>query len=312
MNSIRLNLKKIVVILLIILNITNINLALACDVCGCSAGTNILGILPQFNKNFVGKKFRYQQFSHPQLLESFGDDAVTNEYFLSSELWGRWYPYKRLQVLYFIPYIYNLRKEVGGISTSAGIGDVSFLANYLIINTGDSLFVKKKHTLMLGGGVKAATGSIERRSRNQLLLPAHFQPGTGSVAFIMNGIYTLRGKKAGLNLEASYRTFTSNKFGYKFGDRISSSLSGFLWVEKDKRVIMPNISLVYENLSKDKEFRQELENSGAQSFFGSAGMDYYYKRWIFGFNVQYPLWAQTNGILPLPDFRTMVHIEWMF
>jgi hypothetical protein len=291
---------------------TTIQQLQACDVCGCAAGGSMLGILPQYGKNFVGMRFRYQQFTHPTLLTEFKDDAVSSEYFISPEIWGRWYPHKRVQILYFLPYVHNIRQEVGGNSTSAGIGDVSFLANYLLINTGDSLFAKKKHTLLFGGGIKAATGSIERRSRSKLLLPAHFQPGTGSYAFILNGIYTMRSKKYGINAEASYRTFTTNQFDYKFGDRVSSSLSGFLWLENKKRVLMPNLSIIYEKLAKDKEYRDLLQNSGAQSLFGSLGIDIYKKKWITGINFQYPIAAQTNGTLPLPDFRMMAHLEWIF
>ncbi|UII25703.1 hypothetical protein LVD15_20705 [Fulvivirga maritima] len=34
----------------------------ACDVCGCSLGSNYMGILPQFNKNFVGLRWSQAKF----------------------------------------------------------------------------------------------------------------------------------------------------------------------------------------------------------------------------------------------------------
>ena len=33
--------------------------ALACDVCGCSAGGNYFGILPRFGKHFLGIRYQY-------------------------------------------------------------------------------------------------------------------------------------------------------------------------------------------------------------------------------------------------------------
>ena len=34
----------------------------ACDVCGCSLGGNYFGILPMFNKNFVGIRWSQAEF----------------------------------------------------------------------------------------------------------------------------------------------------------------------------------------------------------------------------------------------------------
>ncbi|MEO0333200.1 MAG: hypothetical protein AAF223_16195, partial [Bacteroidota bacterium] len=47
---------------LFILIITTVSSSHACDVCGCSLGSNYFGILPQFDKHFVGVRWHHSSF----------------------------------------------------------------------------------------------------------------------------------------------------------------------------------------------------------------------------------------------------------
>ena len=95
---------------------------LACNVCGCGVGNYHYGILPQFQKNFVGLRYRYRSYlSH---LEDGHMAHHSSETFQSAELWGRFYPVERLQAFVFIPYNINERQEGSKMTYLRGIGDV--------------------------------------------------------------------------------------------------------------------------------------------------------------------------------------------
>lgn len=72
----------------------------ACDLCGCANGSSFVGLLPRSGSQFVGMRYRLRSFdSHlnSQMLK-------TKEEYNTLEVWGRFYPIKKLQVLAFLPY----------------------------------------------------------------------------------------------------------------------------------------------------------------------------------------------------------------
>lgn len=72
----------------------------ACDLCGCANGGSFFGILPQSHRQFVGLRYRYSSYeSHLNSV-----NLRTKEVFQSTELWGRFYPLKRMQVIAFLPF----------------------------------------------------------------------------------------------------------------------------------------------------------------------------------------------------------------
>jgi hypothetical protein len=82
----------------------------ACDICGCGAGNYYLGIMPQFHKQLIGIRYRFQSFnSHVGLAPA----LLSSEQFQTVEMWSRFYPLKRLQVVSFIPYHINEQTEGG-------------------------------------------------------------------------------------------------------------------------------------------------------------------------------------------------------
>src|SRR5690606_19183073 len=82
----------------------------ACNICGCGVGNYHYGILPQFQKNFVGLRYRHRSFdSH--LSGGHHDAMMSAETFQRVELWGRFYPAKRIQAFVFVPYNMNERTQ---------------------------------------------------------------------------------------------------------------------------------------------------------------------------------------------------------
>src|SRR6185436_19668942 len=104
------------------------------------------------------------------------------------EVWGRFYPTKRLVIFAFIPLSQNVRQETNTTVRIQSIGDISAQANYMILNTGDSLSRSWKQTWMAGAGIKLPTGKYQQRDADRTMLPLPFQIGTGAYSFKLNTI----------------------------------------------------------------------------------------------------------------------------
>ena len=156
----------------------------ACDICGCANSRAYFGLLPQSNKSLIGVRYQRLNFvTHP-------DSKVlrTEENFNVAELYARFFPIKRVQVMAFLPYRTDQQVTSADVKKQNGFGDATILANYNILNT---LMDKENsgtftHTLLIGGGVKIPTGKFKFDENNPLQVAnANFQLGTGSTDFIL-------------------------------------------------------------------------------------------------------------------------------
>ncbi len=255
--------------------------SLACDVCGCSSGAQYLGILPQFYRQFLGFQYQYSSFSstHPSLFEGKPDEH-SKQHYNTFQLWGRYNVGKRVQLFGFVPYRYNVNNEDGVKTFSSGLGDVSLLANVVVIKA-DSEHRTLKQTLLAGGGIKAPTGKYTGITELDKEGLPNMQAGTGSWDFVANANYTIRYRQAGINLDAAYTFTTANRESYKYGNRLSSGLLAFYWLQKNNLIILPQAGLKYEYTLHDYDNYAKKwlnEQSGGYQSFVSAGFQLYYKK----------------------------------
>jgi hypothetical protein len=263
----------------------------ACDVCGCSVGSGYFGILPQFQKNFIGLRYQYRAFDSEHLVLFQGEKPLrTQEVFHTTELWARYVPHKRIHLFAFLPYNYYTKDEEQIHSVVSGIGDVSLVANYIIFNTGEQAGGMLKHALQFGVGVKLPTGKSNHTQEHTGLLVPSLQVGTGAFDAPLNLIYTIRYKQLGMNIEGNYRINTINKRGYKFGDRVNSSLRFFYWQKMGNVSLLPHIGTGIEYGFWDKKDGEKQEYTESTSIMGNAGLDLYYKRIIVNFSTQLPFY----------------------
>jgi hypothetical protein len=284
----------------------------ACDLCGCGNGGSFWGIMPQSHKSFVGLRYGYRSYdSHLNSI-----NLQTQEQFWKTELWARVYPLKKIQVLAFIPYNFNkqtilkTKKELD----IQGIGDISVLINYNLINTvTDTIQHKFYHNLLVGSGLKLPTGryKYDYLSDNEVANP-NFQLGTGSTDFTVNLFYTLRYKKWGLNADFSYKMNSQNSNEYRFGNRINSNISAIHFVNvTPSLMLIPNVGLAYENAAYDVDANIKNTRTGGDALLGSFGLESYYQKISAGINYQCPI-AQnlSNGELKT-NSRVNVHFTIM-
>ncbi|HET6540184.1 MAG TPA: hypothetical protein VFG46_06850 [Chryseolinea sp.] len=281
----------------------------ACSVCGCGVGSYHYGILPQFRKNFVG--IRYRHSSYVSTLDDSHAEAFSYETFQTAELWGRFYPAKKIQAFIFVPFNFNERIEGLGTTTLKGLGDIVVSANYNLINTYDSLDISWKQNLLVGGGLKLPTGEFQALE-NGLTVNQNFQLGTGSLDFLFNLIYTIRHKNLGLNTELSYSLNTTNKDEYKFGDALRTSLSAFYIFQVNAITLMPNIGISGEFFKDNKQFGEPFPDTGGWASLYNAGAEIYYRNIALGFSYSHPGEQELFSGKVVTNDRISAHLTFMF
>lgn len=304
--------KKIFLIILMGCLFSSNSKSLACDLCGCGNGGSFWGIMPQSHRAFVG--LRYGQKSYDSHLNSLS--SQTHEDFWKTELWARAFPFKKVQVLAFVPYNFNRQTilKTGNQLDLQGLGDISTYWHYNLLNTiTDTIPHKVYHNLLIGGGVKLPTGryQYDLLSDNEVADP-NFQLGTGSTDFMANIVYTIRYKSWGLNYDFLYKMNTYNANEYRFGNRINTNLSALYFIRIGSEVtLIPNVGVAYESASTDEESGIRNIRTGGDALFGSFGMESYFNKISMGVNYQSPITQNlSNGELRA-NSRLNIHFTLM-
>lgn len=283
--------------------------SLACDICGCGAGSSFLGIMPQAGRSFFGVRYRAKSY-HSHLNSRY---LSTRETYQNAELWGRFYPLRRVQVLAFLPYNVNRQTGADGAFRRQGFGDATVLAHYNLVNTAtDTTAHRLDHNLLLGGGAKLPTGRFRYDPDGTEVANPNFQLGTGSTDALFNVIYTLRYRQWGWNTDFTYRLTTKNSNGYRFGNRQTLSSSVFFVKKWGSATLMPNAGATVENAARDLDNGKRNGNTGGYLALGTLGVETYFRRFAVGANWQTPLAQRLADGQIRANARAMVHLTFLF
>jgi len=282
--------KKLIIVAVAVVAAAN---SMACDVCGCSLGGNYFGILPLYSKNFVGLRWsqaRFHSYIYPtaNIPAQHSDDTYSK-----MELWARYYAGKRVQLFAFVPYVYNNMNGTDQVVQASGLGDMNLVANYVLLNNAEEKG-DWKHSLIAGGGIKLPTGKFSMMDKGKII-NRNFQMGTGSVDFNLNAVYTIRYKKAGLNVESGYKINTRNSNDYLFGNQYRFSSQLFFWQTAGPLSLLPHAGAYYENAATHRDGDIIQVNTGGSAILGSAGLDVYVGPVTVGVNFQKPMVQHYNS-----------------
>ncbi len=289
--------------------------AQACDICGCGAGSNYLGILPDFSTRIAGLRYRYNHVLTHVGPGGSSSYLTTKEQYHTSELWGGWTFGSRVRVMASVPLSYNTKSSQEENASKAGLGDISLQGFYRLVsskhNLGTSLLVQD---LWLGGGIKLPTGKYEPLDNDESGKSANlFQLGTGSFDFMLTGMYDIRLQDAGLNLSASYKMNTTNKYEYNYGNKLSGSAQLYYKFRiKQVATLAPNAGLAYERSGKDLDDGYGVFSSGGYLCSGTLGVELQYKKVAIGGNWQPPLAQQLAMEVVKARSKMMLHVSLMF
>src|SRR5690606_18456667 len=121
-------------IIILLFTLASVDVARACDICGCGVGTYYLGILPDFNKRFAGVRYQYRPLTTHLGPDGNRTPLTANEEYQCLELWGPWNSGSRWRAMAIVPYNFNRRRVPGSGETGKknGLGDVALMGYYKV------------------------------------------------------------------------------------------------------------------------------------------------------------------------------------
>jgi hypothetical protein len=230
--------------------------------------------MPNINKHLIGLRYTYSQYESTNFSLNPDLNGIKNhEQVHTLELFGRFNLPKRFQLSVFVPL--NVINEYSTIknSQSIGLGDMTIMAQYAVLNPQLCDGKPHKHQLRLGLGVKAPTGKYEKNKNN--MYNTSVQLGSGSVDFLANAMYTYRYKKWILNTRLGYKLNTANSETFKFGDKIDAGVSGAYLYSKGKVTLMPSLGLVYSHSFDNYDHSQPVYYSNTDLISITVALELY-------------------------------------
>ena len=283
----------------------------ACDACGCSNSGAYFGLMPQSNKSLIGVRYQHLNFvTHP-------DSHVlrTEESFNVTEIYARFFPIKRVQVMAFLPYRFAQQITTSDTKKQNGISDATVLINYNVINT----FMDKEsgssfnHTLLVGGGIKVPTGRFKYDESNLTeVANANFQSGTGSTDFILSAFYTVNKNQWGLAMNASRKFNTTNIEHYRFGNQLYGTVDLYRSFPIGKFTLTPNVGVYGEKSELGTKEGKKVLETGGTLLNGTVGVTLFANRWTVGVNAQQPLAQNLSAGFVQARSRGMIQVGWLF
>lgn len=283
----------------------------ACNVCGGSANSQNLGVLPQFNKHFLGVQYSQKSFGNHMNMED-QDDGGSRDRYQSVQLWGRYTINERIQLLGFLPYSYNTAEHEGRNASVKGLGDVLVVASYRLIASDDCGPVWKTN-LQLGGGVKMPTGSYDHAQQNGML--PNMQPGTGSWDGVVSLSYSTQYRKVGIAVDMNYTVNSENRDGYKFGNRLTVSALGYYALSGARYNVLPLAGLRIENYATDFEnYHKRWVNNmtGGDVAFATLGVQAFYGQLGFNFAFYQPVFQKYRDEMVSTGQKTEIGVQFLF
>jgi hypothetical protein len=279
----------------------------SCGMCNC-----YLSVEPGYNNDMVGLRIRHEGF-HGEHDHSHGSSAHQedlHEYFNTYEVYTRWYPLDKLQVLATLPYANNYNSINGTRSDQiTGVGDLMMLGSYQLFNSFPNENKSVRHRVLVGAGVKLPTGKYNIATDGEV--DELHQPGTGSTDLIAGTNYFAKKGKSGLHVYSTYKYNTINKNDYRFADRFNVNCNYLYELTKKDWSFYPNTGLYYETAKADEQNGQPVDDTGGQAFFANMGIDIFYKKFSLNLNGQFPLSQNLYGNQPQNLHRFLVGINYL-
>jgi hypothetical protein len=278
-----------------LLFITAFSAAKACDICGGGLGNYNPLLFPHLSKNYLSLCWMHRQYI------TYADDGSRGyESYNAALLTAQYSPLKRLQLALMAPWQLNKMQTLDGQKRISNIGDITFLANYRLV---DKRNTKLRHTIVTGAGIKLPTGKYTSM-KGEDVEGQNFQAGTGSVDYLLNASYHLGWRQWTFSIASSYKYNTQNKDEYRYGDVFVNGFTAVYQKEFKKFSLSPYVQLINEKQMKDADANVLQHHSGGQALYAGGGLDITKNKISGGFNYQFVAKQQLaeGNIIAKPRF----------
>ncbi|MEO1518440.1 MAG: hypothetical protein AAFV95_25705 [Bacteroidota bacterium] len=256
----------------------------ACEGCGCSIGSNGIGLVSAFQFNTVGTRWSYIPFRSSNT--EFGG---TQDYFHRVELRIQYHLSPKLRVELVQPYQLNAREDYNGRRLLDGWGDTRLSANYALLNN-IRIGSSSKLYFEAGLGLKSAFGQY-KADLHLDDFPENFNPGNGSWGYIGQSRLVYTRGNWGLSASTFYQRNGKTAEGYRFGDQWANNLLVF-WQKtlSDQWQITPFGGWSFEKVAFDYNNRdRRVQSTSGNGQFLTAGFNLQFARWLLASSYAIPI-----------------------
>ncbi len=190
-----------------------------------------------------------------------------------------------------LPIIWMMNQYSNIKDKSYGVGDMSWMTNFKVVNK-SPIGSKRKvgHTFLLGFGIEFPTGKNHLSNDVQL---QNFTLGSKSVDFLFSGVYSMSYRNWNLITAAIVKINTQNKEKVRYGHLYNLQIGTSYTHTFQTCQLLPNVSFRTEIQQKNLYKRIIQTYSGSYALFIQYGADLNIKNLNFGFQLQHPLVQNT-------------------
>jgi len=156
-----------------------------------------------------------------------------------------------------------------------------------------------------GGGAKLPTRKLSP-DEVEIIPDANNQPGTGSLDFIVNAMYTFHINDWSINSNVNYKINEAAK-DFRFGNRLNATAFVFHSFANSTgtTTFNSNAGLMYTGLGANKLTTAKIDATDGNALLAAAGVEVNFAKMAVGVNAQLPI-SQN-----LSDHQTKTNIQGM-
>ncbi len=252
----------------------------ACESCGCGISLGDPSLLMQQQAHFIGLVSSYQSFLYPE--------TRTTDYFLQTELWGRWMISPRWAATVRLPWHEHHRRSAESEEADlTGLGDLRVQVRYLAWQVTDT--TRRRQWLFLQSEWRLPSSRLTQPEG--ATLPFRFYPGQRQWMHrfsVLHGLQLSRAWSLTTEVAATHSLETSLEMKSGWQTTLSSFLARHWESETSRKSLWAGLGASVQG--RDVENGYYRNDTGGQGLAMLLGGQWEARKWTLGVQGQVPAW----------------------